>query len=209
MAHRKLEDIEVHTATGNYDVEGYRVGETLAVNRVFYLDDVDPEAEPHYAKTWNVTHRPSGRSFMDDGVPRSLAAALAEGLVEMGMDTVTVANANKAAASLARMGAGDFMAAARSSDGYPMKARLKAVREYVRERLAGAPPRVDQRADQHVPAADPGKVRGARKPPSRRRKRPEPKSAEPVELDLIALARRARGNPLLPVPPAVVASPGG
>lgn len=79
---RKRADIDVvYPGEGLFEVDGYRVGDTIAATRTLN-DDYKT-----YAREWSVTHVPTGLAFLA-GVPKGVAVAYADRLVELGYDHV-------------------------------------------------------------------------------------------------------------------------
>ena len=91
---RKRADIDVvYPGEGVFEVDGYMVGDTIAATRTLNAD------YKTYAKAWSVTHVPTGLSLLA-AVPRAVALAYADRLVELGYDRVHEADPEKAADEL-------------------------------------------------------------------------------------------------------------
>ncbi len=187
-----LEDIDVSTSEGVYEVEGQRIGDTFAITHG--LVRVKGEIE-YDGSRWTVTHVPTGMAIIGTesmGRPgKKLAAVVAQAAVDLGFDFVRDADPDRAAERLIPAGAGDLVAVAREAlDEKTVGAQIEQIQAYVSERLAGGPPRIDtRRAAKLVPAA-----RKRRKPPPSAKKKRGRAPPEPEAVDLLALARRARGD---------------
>lgn len=186
----KTETFDLWTQEGWYEVEGSRLGDTLALTPMLVEGD-DGETEYDFSR-WTVTHVPTGRAVAGAeswSLTKRQAKAVGQAAVELGFDFETSADPKEAGSRLIEAGLGDLVLVLRL-DALPKKRAADQVAEiqnYVAKRLRGAGPRHDRRAARRVPAAR-SKRRG--RPSATKKEREKPVEA----VDLLALARRARGE---------------
>lgn len=172
---------ELGRVEGRYDVDASQLTDTFAVNREV---KIDPDGGVEYASTWNVTHVPTGYALLPAFPTASTARAAVELLEagtygEIGTDNPDLANQECLQKGIVDLGARLSAIMSRTKDTKKLARRIK--REAARLRGRGV-----ERAAARVegtPEATPRKKAAKKKPAAQR------------EHDLLAMVRKARGNP--------------
>lgn len=170
---------------GQYEIDATQITDTFAVNRDLRIDE---DGDVDYHKTWNVSHIPTGCAMVR-GLPTSQSAKAAAALLEaMGYGDITSADPEQANEEvLNRGGAGlkSWFAGLISSSRTSKSLTEKIKKETSRVSRMGRPPQ------EALPTAPRGRKprRGARVP------RKAAKRKTKRDVDLPAMARKARENP--------------
>lgn len=165
---------QAKTKDAIYEVEGTPVGKTLAVTPELVTGR---KGKIVYGSKFMVTHIPTGYT-VGDGLPKAVAKALARAMVTLGMDVVVADDPIRAARELRDLGVVTLLVQAQSKTS--ARSRIQGIERYVEDQLS--------RARSEKPASSEKRAAKRRRPEKRA-------SSPPVEVDLIAMARRARGNP--------------
>jgi hypothetical protein len=170
---------------GSYEIEATGVTDVFAVNRDLQLDK---EGDVDYRKTWNVTHLPTGYAVLYD-LPTAEAAKAAVDLLEaLGYGEITTDDPDRANSQLLKkdiVGLRSWLYNVLIPSTKSAKKLASELRKEAGRIRKGAEP--------------PALARGARpkkapkKAPPRRKK--ASKKKPPREPDLLAMVRKARGNP--------------
>lgn len=159
-----------------YEVDGEMVGETIAITPVI-------NEKHEYTKLWDVTHTPTGATFINGGTKKASALAIATALVKLGFDGVHETHPEQAVAKMRKRG--DIHGFMADVKGRPPATVEQIARAYGRKQSASPPPR----AVSVKPTRTSKPARTPTPKPKAAAKR-KPKSKAPP--NLLALARRAR-----------------
>lgn len=163
---------------GVFEIPALEVTEVLAVNEDLALDD---RGDIRYGGGWNVTHVPTGWALVRGLPTQGTAKAAAELLAVLDFDAITTADPTKLAKEAAAKDLGrvkTFIA-----DQVARSKTSKAAEEKLRK---------EKRRTQRGKAAAPARAAKRRPPGAAPSKKGKKKAPRPSELDLLALARRAR-----------------
>ena len=170
----------------DFEIPVLQVTDTFGVNQGLDLDD---EGEVEYRKTWNVTHIPTGWAFIRGLPSQGSAKAAAEIFDAMGFGEITTDDAPtmikevEKRGGIANIKAWVHEQVAKSKSSKALVEKLQ--KEARRARRGQAPARAAKRT------APTPKQRRPKKPAAGRGRPKKPD--EPM--DLLEMARRARGNP--------------
>jgi hypothetical protein len=192
MSRRKSKrDIEVAAGypdlgrtEGRYNVKATQVTDTLAVNRDLRIDQ---DGEVDYAATWNVTHIPTGWAMVR-GFPTSQVAKEASKLLyATGCGDIETDDPKQANQEYLDRGATDL------KEKIVMMIGTSRTNKVILRKIQKETRRASRVGTTHGDTRSVSKRRG----PKRVKKVAK---HEPVlEVDLLALARKARGNPKKPI----------
>jgi hypothetical protein len=205
---------------GRWDVDGDGVCEADEAVGVWAVNRELAEGEPgdaEYGKGWNVTHVPTGYAIATQLPTRKVALALAKRLRELGWDDIESGDPAVAAQQAIALGGVElvtFILQARHAkmSAAKLEAALAKWKPGSRapkgakkptKKKAPTPKARARKPTREARAAKPdtGKKKTKKKTKKRGKKREKAVEAAPVEIDLIEMARRARGENPADLPP--------